>query len=73
MVSPARSSRSPDGPYGVRCNSGCAGREVVEVTAGLNAGDQVVAPASPQAGALKPGQRVTVKPNPPRAPAGVRP
>jgi HlyD family secretion protein len=52
---------------------GLRGREVVEVTAGLKTGDRVVAPANPQSGALKPGQRVAVEPTPRREPAGVRP
>jgi HlyD family secretion protein len=40
---------------------GMRGRETVEITQGLAAGDKVVAPAGAQQAALKPGQRVTVK------------
>ena len=52
---------------------GLRGREAVEVIAGLKADDRVVAPVNPQAGALKPGQRVAVEADLPRDPAGIRP
>lgn len=38
---------------------GLRGRELVGVVQGLSAGDRVIAPASPKAGGLRPGQRVT--------------
>jgi HlyD family secretion protein len=40
---------------------GLRGRNSVEVTQGLSAGDTVVAPADPKQPPLKPGQRVTAK------------
>jgi HlyD family secretion protein len=40
---------------------GLRGRETVEVTQGLSAGEKVVAPADPKQPPLKPGQRVTAK------------
>ncbi len=40
---------------------GLRGREVVEVTQGLSAGEKVVSPADPKQPPLKPGQRVTAK------------
>jgi HlyD family secretion protein len=40
---------------------GLRGRETVEVTQGLSAGEKVVAPANPKQPPLKPGQRVTAK------------
>jgi HlyD family secretion protein len=40
---------------------GLRGRETVEVTEGLAAGEKVVAPADPKQPPLKPGQRVTAK------------
>jgi RND family efflux transporter MFP subunit len=40
---------------------GLRGRETVEVTQGLSAGEKVVAPADPKQPPLKPGQRVAVK------------
>ena len=40
---------------------GLRGRETVEVTQGLAAGEKVVAPANPKQPPLKPGQRVTAK------------
>jgi HlyD family secretion protein len=52
---------------------GLRGREVVEVTASLSAGERVVAPVNAHAGALKPGQRVAVEPNPADEAVGMRP
>lgn len=49
---------------------GLRGREVVEIAAGLDAGESVIAPADPKAGGLKPGQRVTAKPTGSRAAGG---
>jgi HlyD family secretion protein len=40
---------------------GLRGRETVEVTQGLSAGDQVVAPTDPKQSPLKPGQRVKIR------------
>jgi HlyD family secretion protein len=40
---------------------GLRGRETVEVTQGLSAGENVVGPADPKQPPLKPGQRVTAK------------
>lgn len=40
---------------------GLRGREAVEVTGGLSPGDVVVAPASPNAGPLREGRRITPK------------
>ena len=40
---------------------GLRGRDSVEVTEGLSAGEKVVAPADPKQPPLKPGQRVTAK------------
>jgi HlyD family secretion protein len=40
---------------------GLRGRETVEVTEGLSAGDKVIATAGPKQPALKPGQRVAAK------------
>jgi len=40
---------------------GLRGRETVEVTQGLSAGEKVLAPADPKQPPLKPGQRVTAK------------
>jgi HlyD family secretion protein len=40
---------------------GLRGRETMEVTQGLSAGEKVVAPADPKQSPLKPGQRVTAK------------
>ena len=40
---------------------GLRGREMVEVTQGLSAGEKVVAPTDSKPSSLKPGQRVTVK------------
>ena len=40
---------------------GLRGRETVEVTQGLSAGEKVVAPADPKQPPLKPGQRVAAK------------
>ncbi len=40
---------------------GLRGRDLVEVTQGLSAGEQVVAPSDPKQSPLKPGQRVAVK------------
>lgn len=40
---------------------GLRGRELAEVTAGLNAGEQVITPANPQASSLKSGQRVVAE------------